>query len=50
MVTFQIYSPLPSTTRVTASSLDSQRNYDWIAALFGIERPAPPVPPPRSVC
>ena len=50
MVTFQISSPLPSTTRVTASSLDSQRNYDWIAALFGIERPAPPVPPPRSVC
>ena len=50
MVTFQISSPLPSTTRVTASSLDLQRNYDWIAALFGIERPAPPVPPPRSVC
>ena len=50
MVTFQISSPLPSTTRVTASSLDSYRNCDWIAALFGIERPAPPVPPPRSVC
>ncbi len=50
MVTFLISSPLPSTTRVTASSLDSQRNYDWTAALFGTERPAPPVPPPRSVC
>ena len=50
MVTFQISSPLPSTTRVTASSLDSYRNCDWIAALFGIERPAPPVPPPRPVC
>ena len=50
MVTFQISSPLPSTIRVTASSLDLHRNYDWIAALFGIERPAPPVPPPRSVC
>ena len=50
MVTFQISSPLPGMARVTASSLGVQRNYDWEAALFSIERPAPPVPPPRSVC
>ncbi len=50
VVTFQIPSSLSHATRVVASSLKRQRNYDWIATLFSIERPAPPVPPPRSVC
>ena len=50
MVTLQISSPLPGMARVMASSLGAQRNYDWIAVLLSIERPAPPVPPPRSVC
>ena len=50
VVTFQISSPLPGVTRVADSSLGLQRNYDWIVTLSSSERPAPPVPPPRSVC
>ena len=50
VVTFQISSPLPGVTRVVNSSLGLQRNYDRIVALSSSERPAPPVPPPRSVC
>ena len=49
VVTFQISSPLPGVTRVVNSSLGLQRNYDRIVALSSSERPAPPVPPPRSV-
>ena len=50
VVTFQISSPLPGVTRVVDSSLGLQRNYYWIVTLSSSERPAPPVPPPRSVC
>ena len=50
VVTFQISSPLPGVMRVVDSSLGLQRNYDWIVTLSSSERPAPPVPPPRSVC
>ena len=50
VVTFQISSPLPGVMRVVDSSLCLQRNYDWIVTLSSSERPAPPVPPPRSVC
>jgi len=50
VVTFQISSPFPGVTRVVDSSLGQQRNYYWIVTLSSSERPAPPVPPPRSVC
>ena len=50
VVTFQISSPLPDVMRVVDSSLGLQGNYDWIVMLSSSERPAPPVPPPRSVC
>ncbi len=50
VVTYQISSPLPGVARVVDSSLGLKRNYDWIVILSSIERPAPPVPPPRSVC
>ena len=50
VVTFQISSPLPGVMRVVDSSLGLQRNYYWIVTLSSSERPAPPVPPPRSVC
>ena len=50
VVTFQISSPLPGAIRVVDSSLGLQRNYDSIVTLSSSERPAPPVPPPRSVC
>ncbi len=49
LVTFQISAPLPGMASVHDLSLHAQRHRAWLPILLGIERAAPPVPPPQVV-
>lgn len=50
LITFQISAPFSGLSIVPAMSLNSQMNHAWLQMLHGIERAAPPVPPPQVVC